>query len=372
MTALPSVSVAMATYNGAEFIVEQLESISSQTYQPFELVVCDDASVDRTCDLIEQFASRSELRVRLTRNESRLGSFRNFLQAARLSHGELIAFCDQDDVWRRDKLEICASEFAADPQVRMVIHSGAVFGTHTSGRPARFPSYHRRVVATPATLPLNEPIPGFAQVFHHDLRACLDPDEESVGQVFPGGLGPEHDGWVGFLAAAFGKVVLLPDDLVSYRQHGGNVAGAPTFSGAAEVVAISLAWAGNQDDLLRRARAARARAQVIEKLAPEVLGSSDSPDDGRVDAARARAAMWCRSAEVADRRSSVYAADVRRSERMRTLLFNALRGDYGSRQRGLLGLRSLARDLHHVARIRTLEGRSASSPRPPGSEDDDS
>ena len=359
MTALPSVSVAMATYNGAEFIVGQLESISNQTHQPLEVVVCDDASTDRTFDLIEEFASSSQLTIRLRKNELRLGPYRNFLQAARLCHGELIAFCDQDDVWRRDKLAKCAWEFAADPQVIMVIHSGAVFGTHASGRPARFPSYRRRIVATPASFPMNDPFLGFSQVFHHDLMPCLDPDEESVRQVFPEGR-PGHDAWAGFLAAAFGKVVLLPDDLVSYRQHGGNIVGAPTFGGAAGAIAISLAWAGNQGDLLRAAGAARARAGMIENLAPEVIGFSASPHVDRAGATQVRAAMWRRSADVAERRSSIYATDARRSERMRALFVNAIRGDYRSRRRGLSGVRSLARDLYHVTRIGRRGPRSGS------------
>ena len=75
-----SVSVAMATYNGAGFIGAQLASIAAQTRTPDELVVCDDGSDDGTVEIIERFAREAPFEVRLICNEQRLGYGENFMK----------------------------------------------------------------------------------------------------------------------------------------------------------------------------------------------------------------------------------------------------------------------------------------------------
>jgi glycosyltransferase involved in cell wall biosynthesis len=82
-----SVSVAMATYNGAAFLDAQLASIAAQTRTPDELVVCDDGSSDGTVEIVERFARRAPFAVRLIRNEQRLGYGENFMKAARHCRG---------------------------------------------------------------------------------------------------------------------------------------------------------------------------------------------------------------------------------------------------------------------------------------------
>ena len=100
------ISVAMATYNGERFLEEQLRSLGEQTTLPDELVVCDDTSTDRTPQILAQFAKRASFPVKLFTNDQRLGWRKNFLKAARLCTSEYIAFCDQDDVWLKEKLAV--------------------------------------------------------------------------------------------------------------------------------------------------------------------------------------------------------------------------------------------------------------------------
>src|SRR5262249_31567365 len=95
----------MCTYNGAEFLPAQWESILAQSRKPDEIVVCDDGSSDQTRALLEQFASGSAIPVTIQLNQTNLGSVKNFEQAIRLCTGDIIALSDQDDVWRSDKLQ---------------------------------------------------------------------------------------------------------------------------------------------------------------------------------------------------------------------------------------------------------------------------
>ena len=99
------ISVALCTYNGAKYILQQLESIAQQTVRPAEIVVCDEGSGDGTVDIIKQFSSSCSIPIRIYINEEVLGVTCNFKKAIGLCSGETIALCDQDDVWLPNNLE---------------------------------------------------------------------------------------------------------------------------------------------------------------------------------------------------------------------------------------------------------------------------
>ena len=94
----------MCTYNGAQFLQKQLDTFASQTYPPYELIVCDDGSTDATLALTESFARKVPFPVRIFKNERNLGSTRNFEKAIGICDGDLVALSDQDDEWYPDKL----------------------------------------------------------------------------------------------------------------------------------------------------------------------------------------------------------------------------------------------------------------------------
>ena len=104
---MTSVSVAMATFNGARYVRQQLDSLAVQSHLPSELVITDDCSTDETLELLNNFAANAPFPVFVHQNESRLGYRGNFLHATTLCSSDLVAFCDQDDIWDRCKLEVC-------------------------------------------------------------------------------------------------------------------------------------------------------------------------------------------------------------------------------------------------------------------------
>src|SRR6478609_12105203 len=113
MSGEPTVSVAMATYNGAKFLQAQLDSLAAQTQLPDELVVGDDGSSDDTLAILEAFAASAPFPVRVDRNETRPDYGDNFMRTALRCTGDYIAFCDQDDVWLPEKIERCAAAMTA-------------------------------------------------------------------------------------------------------------------------------------------------------------------------------------------------------------------------------------------------------------------
>ena len=101
---MKKISIAMATYNGARFLRQQLDSFARQTLLPSELVVCDDGSTDSTMTIVDAFSRSAPFPIVIVNNTVRLGYTANFLQAAQMCQGELIAFSDQDDEWLPQKL----------------------------------------------------------------------------------------------------------------------------------------------------------------------------------------------------------------------------------------------------------------------------
>ncbi len=131
-----SVSVAMATYNGAQHLRRQLDSLAVQSYAPAELVVVDDGSDDETLSIVAAFAKNSPFPVRVHRNETRLGYRGNFMRAANLCNSDLIAFCDQDDYWYPHKIAACVEQFS-ETDVLLVYHNTDIVTADGKDRPSR-------------------------------------------------------------------------------------------------------------------------------------------------------------------------------------------------------------------------------------------
>ena len=130
-----TVTVVMATYNGADFVEEQLKSLAAQTTLPYELVVSGDGSSDATLDIVRRFSEHAPFPVIVRQNERRLGYGENFLSAVSLATGDYIAFRDQDDVWHPDKISVSLRELVATG-AELFVHTAAVIDRsgHRVGR----------------------------------------------------------------------------------------------------------------------------------------------------------------------------------------------------------------------------------------------
>ncbi len=111
------ISIAMATYNGARFIREQIESILTQTVQDFEVIISDDNSSDDTMNILKEYEIKDK-RFRVYGNEVTIGFKNNFENAIRKCRGEYIALCDQDDIWLPNHIEMLLN--AMKPGVQIV------------------------------------------------------------------------------------------------------------------------------------------------------------------------------------------------------------------------------------------------------------
>jgi glycosyltransferase involved in cell wall biosynthesis len=212
-----TISVALCTYNGARFLEEQLASLQSQERLPDELVVCDDRSTDKTVQLLEAFARNAPFPVRIHVNPVNLGSSRNFDRAMRLCAGNVIALCDQDDVWHSARLSTCAGAFHNDSQLGLVFSNGHLIDEKGAQIPGElwdkftFDSSIRERIKHGDMLPLVRYrfVTGATIMFRAHLREHICP---AAGEWL-------HDGWIAACVACLAGVGFLDQPLIRYRIH---------------------------------------------------------------------------------------------------------------------------------------------------------
>jgi glycosyltransferase involved in cell wall biosynthesis len=217
-SSLNRISVALCTFNGEPFLLEQLASIEKQTRLPDELVVCDDCSTDGTLEILQRFAERVKFPVEVFQNAQTLGSTKNFEKAIRLCTGDLIALSDQDDIWYPDRLERSEQEFAAHPEAGLVFSDADVIDEQN--RPLGETLWQRLGFAGKRkqdllsgqfiVLAKHRFVTGATAMFRANLRdRCL-----------PIASGWIHDGWIAVVIAAFSKLRPIDERLIRYRIHG--------------------------------------------------------------------------------------------------------------------------------------------------------
>lgn len=99
------VSVIVCTYNGERFIIEQLKSIMEQSVMPDEVIIKDDCSSDNTVELCKEFVAQNDLDWKVLVNDRNMGYRLNFISGLKLTNGEIVFLCDQDDCWKKNKVE---------------------------------------------------------------------------------------------------------------------------------------------------------------------------------------------------------------------------------------------------------------------------
>ncbi|TFD22880.1 glycosyltransferase family 2 protein, partial [Cryobacterium sp. TMT2-23] len=267
---VPRVSVALCTYNGSEFIEEQLRSILDQSAPADEIVVSDDGSTDDTPAEVERvFAAwqgehpGQAVTLRMIRNPAPLGVTWNFEQALAACTGELIALSDQDDVWPPERLALLAAEFASRPPLQL-LHTDARL-VDEAGRPTG-----RTLLATLGVSAADQAAEHRGHAL--DLLLCRNIVTGAtamlrrglVQQARPFPAAWVHDEWLAIVAAATGEVDLLEIPLLDYRQHADNQIGASSLDAAGKLGRLRAPRTARNARLLARAQALQERAALLQ------------------------------------------------------------------------------------------------------------
>jgi glycosyltransferase involved in cell wall biosynthesis len=220
------ISIALCTYNGGNYLEEQLMSILNQSRLPDELVICDDGSSDNTIAILEEFRKRAPFKVSININKNNLGSTKNFEKCINLCQGDLIFLSDQDDYWIENKLEIIEQEFKKNNKLKLIFTNGLVvdknlrLSGYTLFESLGFDKRKRKKMDEDRefdVLMYRDVITGCTMAFKKEaLKANIYPE------------GWIHDAWIGVTIAALypGSIQYLKNPLIHYRVHGENQVGA--------------------------------------------------------------------------------------------------------------------------------------------------
>ncbi len=223
------VSVALCTYNGSRFLPEQLASIAAQTRLPDELVVCDDGSSDATPQIVADFGNSAPFPVRFFRNPRNLGSTKNFEQAIGLCTGDLIALCDQDDIWLPEKMARQAEMMEHDPALGGVFSDAELVDDKSQPIGKRlwasylFTSAEQRRFKTGkgvAVLLKRNVVTGATLMIRSDLQSLFGPIPDMW----------VHDGWIAWMMILYSTLALIEDPLIQYRLHAGQQIGVEAIA----------------------------------------------------------------------------------------------------------------------------------------------
>jgi hypothetical protein len=269
------VAILLSTFNGARFLHAQLESLLQQTHEHWVLYWRDDGSGDHTIDVMAEFAARAGQGrcVELPGPRCNLGpaaSFHSLLRAVAdgLGADDVVAFADQDDVWLPNKLQrgldalaavrpdepvlYCARQILVDAELNPIGESALASGE------VGFPASLTQNVATGCTVMLNR--------CAARLVASSTPSPATM-----------HDWWCYLVVtAAGGRLLQDPEPVVLYRQHGGNIVGAPASLAARGVAALRRGPKLFMSVLRQNVTALMAQPQLMTAQAREEVAQIDA------------------------------------------------------------------------------------------------
>jgi glycosyltransferase involved in cell wall biosynthesis len=207
----------MATYNGAKYIKEQMDSIIPQLSMEDEIIVSDDGSTDNTLDIIEKY---NDARIKIYVNKGIHGYTHNFENAMQHACGDYIFLSDQDDIWLPNKVNTML-RFLQENDENLVICNGYIVNeqlesmrTIKDARNLYKSGFLRNLYKSGFLRNLYKSgFWGCTFAFSKRIKDyCLPISKQVTG----------HDGWIGLLCELKFRILYVDEPLMLYRRHSGN------------------------------------------------------------------------------------------------------------------------------------------------------
>ena len=218
------VNILMSTYNGQQFLAEQIRSIQDQSYTDWTLFIRDDGSSDNTKEILKDF-ERQDSRIHLIDSDKsdNLGVIKSFHKLVNHDRADYYFFSDQDDVWLPNKLELSLKEaqnYLADLPL-MVYMDLKVVNQDLEIMTESMVKSQSHYANTELVQELTEnTVTGGVAMINHALAEMWQETDDIL----------MHDWYLALLASAFGNLVFIDQPGELYRQHSDNVLGARTLS----------------------------------------------------------------------------------------------------------------------------------------------
>lgn len=210
-------SVCIATFNGAKYIREQLDSILCQLSPEDEVIISDDGSADQTLDILAEY-QKKDPRIKLFEGP-RQGVIANFGYAIAQANGELIVLADQDDIWLDTKIITIKKYFFEHPDIQVVVTDLRIVDTDLD---VLYPSYFEYRNAKEGWIRnlIRSNYIGAGMAFRSSLKSEILPLPKKI---------PMHDMWIGLLGGR--KTAFIREPLTLYRRHESNATEIKTSTG---------------------------------------------------------------------------------------------------------------------------------------------
>lgn len=223
-----TISVLIGAYHGEKYITALLESLFRQTRLPMEILIGDDSEDDATFQAVESVRGRCSGNLRYIRNRERLGVTKNFVNLVREAKGDIIFFCDQDDVWLPSKIEILAGHLESGPDIQVAACGSLLVDDNLNSLhesllqnvSGLLDTFRGRTVPFPYILLQKISFVG------HNLAMKKTFREQFL--KIPDDYGFYHDLWLTQIAALWDVLSCVNKDLTYYRIHSQNLS-APVF-----------------------------------------------------------------------------------------------------------------------------------------------
>lgn len=223
------IDILLATYNGEKFISEQLDSIVHQTYKDWNLIIQDDGSTDDTVEILKTYQEKHPKKINIFVNKKNTGScVKNFLSLAKKSQSHYIMFCDQDDVWIPNKIELTLNEMLKLEKQSIIENEPILIHTDLtvvdeklnllSDSLFKYQKMNFKKDKLNNILVQNI-VTGCTIMCNKNLIELFNLINNSDGIIM-------YDWYLGLLASAFGKIGFVNKSTILYRQHQGNQVGA--------------------------------------------------------------------------------------------------------------------------------------------------
>jgi rhamnosyltransferase len=224
-------SIVLASFNGANFLSVQLDSLIAQSESQWELLIRDDGSTDDTLNIIKDYQQKDNRIQLLDQTQgvsgSALANFSTLLSDAYEQDAEYVFCCDQDDVWEPDKLQLMLARLkqleGKYKAPSLLHHDLAVVNETLEPIADSFINMMRLQPSdehNPQRLITRNEVTGCAMACNRALLEIALPISDQAVM---------HDWWLALCAGYFGRLAFMPDTLVKYRQHTANTIGAKSF-----------------------------------------------------------------------------------------------------------------------------------------------
>ena len=219
------VTILLSTYNGEQFLSEQIKSIQEQTYRDWQLLIRDDGSTDGTRAVIEDFCCKDDRIAFINReNPQNLGVIQSFHSLLQYQDSDFYLFSDQDDVWLPDKIAMQLAEADKyDSSQPLLVY------TDLKVVDQELQVVHESMIRTQSDHANTELV---QELTENTVTGGVSMINRALAQLWTGKEEHEllmHDWYLGLLAAAFGNLVYIDKPGELYRQHSNNVLGARTL-----------------------------------------------------------------------------------------------------------------------------------------------